>query len=293
LVVGAILSVCSVRRYGPMTLVWLAFLFGALIWVSHAVFCLSSMVVADACVEIHGVAYEQQNVLPVLVGCSESMFSTFSTDFNAMRTTLTQQLCSAMTPYCYDSTLTAAQNAAAMSVLVCPSPMDCSSVTFGEMTVWMSTAFYTDSNIAGMDGTTTGTDGMRCATASNLYSCYLNTCASDCTTTSGTLSTYGKLSKQLWSNYTALRKVSNVIDTMASQYTNCDSLFTLLISPLDAPCKTVTNALIADRQASGLLGLCMIAAVFALAWGAKRNLPLSEEGRTQRDDVDDVKDMDS
>lgn len=280
LVVGAFFSVCSIRRYGPMVLVWLSFLLGTLVWICHAVFCLSSMVVADGCVEIHGVAYEQQNVLPALVGCTESMFADFTTNFNSMRTTLTQDLCNQLTPYCYDSTKTTAQNAAAGTVLVCPSPMDCTSVTFGQMTVWMATAFQTSHDIAFLNPTSSGTDGLRCATAANLDSCYLNICQTDCTYAAGGLSSYGKLSKQFWSSYQALRNVSNVIDTQASQYSNCDSLFSLLISPLDAPCKTVTNALIADRQASGLLGLCMIAALFSIAWGAKRNLPLSEEGKS-------------
>eukprot|EP00455_Lapot_gusevi_P057601 TRINITY_DN9855_c0_g1_i3.p1 TRINITY_DN9855_c0_g1~~TRINITY_DN9855_c0_g1_i3.p1 ORF type:complete len:368 (+),score=51.66 TRINITY_DN9855_c0_g1_i3:135-1238(+) len=291
LIIGGIFAVCNIRRFGPMTLVWLCFLFGTLVWICHAVFCMGSMVVSDACVEIHGVAYEQQNVLPALVGCKNSMFDSFINNFDTLRTDYTQNLCNAITPYCYDTTQTPAQNVAAKQVLVCPSPMDCTTVTFGQMAVWMETAFYTKKEIADMDGATTQSDGYRCTTPANLYSCYLDVCNSDCTLVNGSLSVIGKQAKQFWSLYQVDRKISNVIDTQASQYANCDSLFTIMIAPMDPSCKTISKALIADRQASGLLGLCMIAAVFCLAWGAKRFISLDEAGVPQEDKANQVQDM--
>jgi hypothetical protein len=293
LMIGGVFAICNIRRFGPMTLVWFCFLFGTLVWVCHAVFCLASMIVADGCVEIHGVAYEQQNVLPALIGCKDSMFSGFKTNFNTLRTDYTKNLCTSMQPYCYVSTDSPATNAANKRTLVCPSPMDCTTVTFGEMSVWMTTAFYTQKDIADMNGGSTGTDGYRCTTPANLYSCFLNVCQTDCTTTASALSEIGKLAKQFWSVYQVDRKISNTIDTMASQYSNCDSLFTIIIAPMDPSCKDITKALIADRQASGLLGLCMIAAVFCLAWGAKRFISLDQANVPQTsktDGPDDIQD---
>jgi hypothetical protein len=290
LIIGGVFAVCNIRRFGPMTLVWLCFLFGALVWICHAVFCLGSMVVSDACTEIHGVAYEQQNILPALVGCKNSMFDGFIGNFDTLRTDYTKNLCNSITPFCYDTSLTPAQNVAAKQVLVCPSPMDCTTVTFGQMAVWMETAFYTNKNIADMDGVSTNSEGYRCTTPANLYSCYLDVCSSDCTNSSG-LSDIGRAAKQFSSLYEVDRKISNVIDTKASQYANCDSLFSIMIAPMDPSCKTIAKALIADRQASGLLGLCMIAAVFCLAWGAKRFISLDEANVPQEDKANQVQDI--
>ena len=280
MVVGMILGFLNLRRYIPMIVVWLLFLLGIILWLTHGLFCAGSMLTADACVEIRGSAYGLQNTLSALIGCSNAMFQPFRDSFNTLLQTQTQAVCEAIKPFCYDKTQNSQANLGALKMFVCPDPqpIDCKSLSFGSLVVWVQTALYI--NPIFNSDPTSQQNGYICATPANENRCYLNLCQTDCNN-GAALSQTGKIAQQVYSMFLATQKVSVVIDTLASQYSNCDGLLSTMVGPFVTPCDTVVNALVFDRQSSGLLGLGIIAGIFAFAWGAKRFIPLSEAEKPQ------------
>lgn len=280
MVVGMILGFCNVRRFIQMTIVWLLFLLGVILWMTHALFCAGSMLTADACVEVRGSVFGLQNTLAVLVGCSNDMFKPFRTSFDAQLQTQVTAVCEAIKPFCYDVTQTPQANLASYKMFVCPNPqpINCKTLSFGSLVVWTQTALYIHEDYN--TDPTSQNDGLICATAANQRRCTIDKCSYDCTN-GVALSQTGKIAKQVYSMFQATQKISVVIDTQASQYSNCDGLLSTMVAPFVKPCDTVVNALVFNRQASGLLGLGIIAGIFAFAWGAKRFLPLSEAEKPQ------------
>jgi hypothetical protein len=280
MVLGMILGFLNLRRYVQMSIVWLLFLLGIILWITHALFCAGSMLTSDGCVELRGAAYGLQNTLSPLIGCSNAMFQPFRNSFNDQLQLQVTRVCEMIKPFCYDRTKNAQANLASYQMFVCPDPqpINCNSLSFGSLVVWTQTALYINTNYN--TDPTSQNDGLICATAANQNRCTLDKCSVDCHN-GVTLSQTGKIAKQVYSQFQATQKISVVIDTLASQYSNCDGLLTTMVAPFVKPCDTVVNALVFNRQASGLLGLGIIAGIFAFAWGAKRFLPLSEAEKPQ------------
>jgi hypothetical protein len=278
MLIGFILGFLNFRRCIQMTIVWLLFLLGIILWITHALFCAGSMVFSDMCSEIRGSAYGLQNTIAALASCSNSMFQPFRTSFNTLLQDKAKEFCVMARPFCYDTAMSFAANMAADHLFVCPNPqpLDCNVQTVGSLTVWVQTALYIH-NTYNSDSAAIS-NGLRCATVANRNRCTLDLCSTDCTN-GGDLSRAGKLAKQLYSSFEALQKISVVMDTDVSDYSNCNGIFSSILGPFAEPCGTITDALIADRMASGLVGIAIIIGIFAFAMGSKRFISFSDAGK--------------
>ena len=114
----------------------------------------------------------------------------------------------------------------------------------------------------------------------------MRACSTECVDSSGQLSTTGHVSLDVHSKFLAVNQVSNAIDTVGAQYSNCDSVMLVVMGPASAPCTQLTDGLVFARQASGLEGLAVVIALFVFVWGSKRFMPLDEAGKPQMDGRD-------
>lgn len=290
MVVGNFLSCCNVRSCLPMTLLWFLFLTGGLLWLSHGIFSGVSMAIGDACAEIHGLVRQQTNVIAVLFNCQDSMFDSFRNSFNRIQQQQATAACNKMLTMCYDTTQSTAANMAATRVFECPpaGSFDCNTISFGALLTLLRSWWYIHSSVSTFPGAVNA--GTTCYSASR---CTLEACSQECRqggTPSGSLSTLGRQVKEAWFDMRAAAQVSTAIDTVGAQYSNCDSIMSLLVSPFDAPCTSIVNGVVFARQATGLEGLCAIAFVFVLGWGAKRFISLEEADVPQSDKPEEVDD---
>jgi len=277
MLVGLIFAFCCIRRYGAMIVVWLLFFSGILIWLLHAAMCGGSMAVGDGCRELSGAAYDQANTISALINCQDSLFQNYRTVFSDLRSSTTQNFCQSVQPFCYDGTLTVAQNRDANQVFVCPDPypLNCAGLTFGQLTVWVATAFYIHPNINA--DPTAIVLGYRCSSSTP---CNITDCQNECSV-AGVPSAIGRISRQLVSQFNAAKQVSVTLDTYGYQFSTCSSIVQTLSTPFLNPCTNTASSFTAARHASGLTGLCCIMGIFAFAWGAKRFIPLSESEKPQ------------
>ena len=287
IMLGFIAAIANCRRYFPMTLVWILFLLGFLMWIIHALFSGISMIVGDFCAEVQGLARKQLNLVSILIGCDDTQFAGFKQNFRSLEAQESENTCNSIARLCYDPTQTVAQNVAAGTVYNCPlNPglaARCSGIAFATLFTYMDTVFYIHPNIVGTTEATVA--GAACRTPANVNSCTLEKCSRDCTDANGVLTTLGRSSLSAWLNFIAARTVSNTIDTLGARFSTCDSILQIIIAPFDAPCDNLVGGMVYDRQATGLLGLSIIGAIFIFAWGAKRFLPLrmAEVAQTDQD----------
>ena len=282
ILLGSSGCLCSVRKYLPMCMVWLIFLFGFILWILHVVFCATSMAVGDTCAEVHGLANKQLNLVATFVDCKDSMFSDFKTNFKTLELDQSRSACRNLKSKCLWATRTITQNLDASTIYHCPddTTFNCDTMTFALLMQILETDYYIDPAIASTPRAIA--EGAACT--SSAYGCTPEKCSRECTINNGaTLSTVGKNSKSNWYDFLTARAVSNAVDTLGAKFATCDSLLSIVASPFSTPCTKVTDGLVFCRQSTGLLGLCCIASIFILAWGAKRWISISEAGKPQRD----------
>lgn len=267
-----------------MTMVWFLFLFGFLMWLSHFVFSLTSMVIGDACAEISGLANKQLNLVSVLAQCDDSMFSSFKTTFRTLEIQQAENTCNDMAALCYQTNNTLDDNLIAGQVYECPARLSCTGMTFAELVDLMDVSFFIHPAIS--TSNQTGTEQYKCRTpdAEAGSPCTVSRCGDDCTDLDGYRLAIGQSSKSIYIGFLGAKQVSNVIDTLGARYATCDSVMSIVVSPFDTPCGEITSGLIYDRQASGLMGLAIIGGIFVFAWGAKRFISLDQAEKAQRDD---------
>lgn len=288
---GALAAACNLRRVLPMTVVWLLFLIGILLWLGHSVFCATSMVLGDVCAEIQGLANKQMNVIAALLQCDDSMFSDFRNTFKQLEIEQSEATCNGLSNVCYDSLRSVSDNIASGQIYSCPANLDCTGKTFADLLTMMETAFYVHPNVVAMPNS--ASSGATCAVASPNNRCYIATCAEECRNNgdmAAALSTFGNTARQLYYNFIAARSVSNALDTLGAKFSTCDAVFSIIISPFSPPCDDLTSGTVYGRQASGLLGLCTLAGIFIFAWGAKRFISVDEAEKPQGENqVQDIK----
>jgi hypothetical protein len=284
MLLGQIASLCSARTCFPMTVVWTLFIFGGLLWLGHGVFSGLSMMIGDVCAEVQGMVNQQTNVLPIVLGCKDSIFDQFRNDFKSIENVQAAATCGMLMAHCYDSSQSVTQNLQQGTYYVCPSASttNCTSMSFGRLLTLSDTFWYIHPDISSTPGS--GAAGYTCYASSI---CSFKACSSECrvgSTSGGDLSIVGKNSKELYTSFLAVNQVSNAIDTVGAQYSNCDSVMTVVMGPASGPCNTITDGLVFARQSSGVEGIAIIIGLFGFVWGAKRFMKLDEAGKPQMPD---------
>lgn len=290
---GTFFGICNCRKYLPMSMVWFLFLFGFLMWLGHFVFSLGSMVVGDVCAEVSGLANKQLNLVSVLASCDDSMFSDFKTSFRELEITQSEKTCNQMVLLCWEPAKDLPTNLAEGNVYQCPTDLSCPGMTFARLIDLMETSFFIHPEITNRTNPNPGLAQFRCNKTDEEAGgpCTVARCADDCIQAdAGYRYPIGQSSKTIYIAFTGAKTISNVIDTLGARYATCDSVMSIIIAPFDEPCQTVTNGLIYDRQASGLMGLAIIGAMFVFAWGAKRFIPLNQAEKAQREGLDGEQD---
>jgi hypothetical protein len=288
MLIGVICAICAIRKFLPMLMLWLMFFAGFGMWGAHAAFSAAAFVVADICAEVNGITNQATNLVPVMTDCKDATFTGFRADFKALETQQARLACSAMEVMCYNSSMSAADNFAAAQVYVCPPALSCPAMTYAGLVLTVRNYMFMHENITNL--ATAVANGGVCETTLN---CTIAACSDECRSNStvnastggSSLTVIGRMSKTFHLYMKATNIVSTVIDTLAAQYSNCDAILAILISPMDPPCAVMNGGLITARQASGLEGLAAIAYLFILGWGAKRFMASKEAMEPQEDGV--------
>lgn len=281
ILLGFFAALFNIRRYCPMCIVWLLFLFGFILWFAHVVFCIFSMVVGDVCAEVHGLANKQMNLVSVLSSCNDSQFSSFRTTFKEVEVTESAKVCNLMKGLCFDPLLSDFQNILDKKVYDCGAGVVCTAMTFSNLLDLLTGVMKIHPRIA--NSAPAQAEGQTCISPKNFNDCYVSTCAEDCIK-NGRLSDIGNKSKEIFFNFRAARTVANTIDTLGARFSTCDSIMSIIATPFSPPCTKVVDGLVMERQATGLLGLCIIGGIFIFAWGSKRFIPLSQAEMAQMED---------
>ena len=278
LVCGILTALCAlinIRSCLPMTATWVLFLLAVLVWVLHGGLSGVSLVVHDVCVEVHAVSNGQANVLEAATGCKDSLFSSFKSNFKSLENTKAKAVCEQIASSCYVSANTPEVNVQEKRVFDCPSG-GCQTITFAALLERTKSSYKINSNVA--NHFLAIATGSTCETVSKRSDCSIATCATDCTA-NGTLSALGKTAKALYVGFTAASQVSESIETLGAEFSTCETVFRYILAVFDTPCTALNTGLDNMRQASGLLGLGILGAIFVGAWGAKRFVSLDQAGQ--------------
>jgi hypothetical protein len=287
-ILAAPLALLNIRRIVPFVLVWLIFVLGTCTWMVHGVFAGTSFVVDGVCTEVSGAANNRRNVIAPLIGCSGNIFSAFSSSFNTLRDQRGQAACTQMAVLCYDYNATAATNVANGRTLDCGSSGDlqCGARSFANVTTELVDLRH-HPNVANFPGV--AATGATCVSPQNNGSCTTAKCAVDCRFPgNSSLSPVGRQSLATVSLFDAASRVSSVVDSLGSQFGNCDAILAYILFDYDTPCQTLTRALSDARDCAGMLGYTCIAAIFALVGGSKRFRSLDEAGKAIDENGDEA-----
>jgi hypothetical protein len=276
LIIGMVCAFVNVRNVAPMLIVWLLFLFGALLWCAHGGFSGLSLLIGDVCTEIHGVVNAQANVVAVAISCEDSMFSEFRSNFKDLEVQQASAVCTELSAMCYIATQTPEANIAAGRVYECPTGVVCATMTYATLSELMRTSYKIHNNVA--NHRTAIDEGKTCATPSNRDSCTVKKCVSDCTL-NGAETVTSRKSKSVTVKFAASKTVSQSIDTIGAEYSTCDAVLSDIAAPFDTPCFSLADSLVGMRQSSGIHGLAVLAGIFVMGWGAKRFMPLDQAGK--------------
>eukprot|EP00759_Apiculatamorpha_spiralis_P005961 PhF_6_TR13518/c0_g1_i1/m.21602 len=276
---GVALAFANLRRFLPMTLLCLYFLFAIIVWAGFGTFSIVNTAVTDLCIEIEGASARKINVIKVLMKCDDTQFQGFTDNFQSLQTDQAQKACDAIRPQCYDSSQTAYAN----FVQNPPKVFDCPAVakacpntlTFGNVQSLIETYIRIHPSITSNQIIQASDGGVVCVTPQNALNCTVKLCASDCRDSSGQLSYTGKASKNALYGVRSAASVVKVLDSIAGDFASCDAIFQRVLQPFAPTCTNVKSGTKGMMLATGLSGLGCIIAMFGLVWGSKRFIPLA------------------
>jgi hypothetical protein len=281
MVVGAVAGWMHMHKFVPMALLWVLLLFGVVVWILHAAAAGAVFVVGDVCAEVRGVALQQKNVMAPLLRCTDALFTDFVAGFLLVEVAQAQATCFDLYRSCYNVNDTVSANLAALTVFDCAAGVTCAGIGFADLTRTMaSTSLH--ANISAISGGATA--GTSCNNATG--NCTIVRCSGDCLATGGARTAVGKRARQLQSGLDGAETIATASDVLASRFSSCDSIMSVIFAPFDESCAATTNALLLLRESSGFEGIVVIMYLFVMVWGAKRFVHDINEDDDQHDDED-------
>mgnify|MGYP001565000695 FL=1 len=278
-------SLASLRKYGPMIIMFLSLSLAIVVWTSQGVLSGLSITSDYLCADYQGLLNMKAVALPVAIGCNETFAALTRDAFGYAAFTASQQACVDLTALCYNPSYDAVANAEVGTVFDCASSgsnlstklVGCGqaagSMTYAALALSFG-SMVVDSRIDSIPGSQSAYGTCVGLTAS---ACSLAACASTCTASAdGALSPIGLAARQAYYSLAAARKLSDAVATWGTVFGSCAGITELLVGPLRQTCTTFRDVgLVTARQGMVLIGCGLLMLLYSCGWGAKRNIPLS------------------
>ena len=261
-----------------MLAAWLVLVCAATAWVVHGGASAVAMVVGDVCAEVDGVVGNQRSVVASLLQCEDAWFGQVRSLLQLLEASEARRSCELLYGQC-------AANPANVTI---------ADVDGGKVFQCSWSGFESCASVVTFLGARDLLDHMVLANntlgvsasvfpscsgnASRLLPCTLERCADECLE-EATLSPVGAASKEAASAVAAVKTIVNAADDTVAQYTNCDVVSSIVLTPLQVPCASLFDAVNTVRLASGFVSLGCSMLLVALCQGRKRFVSLSEAGK--------------